>query len=495
MKRTTTYSIILFLFSLLTSGTLHAQTTVTLKPINGNGKDALIVTQVPTANYGTHPDIEAITWTCSSVLCLGRSLMEFDLSFIPAGSVINSATLNLYANLNAPNGIFGQPTYGNDNAGILRRITQGWNENTVTWNNQPTTTSQNEVTVPQSIATNENYSLDVTQLTQDIIDNPSAGYGFMISEINETTWYNSLIFGSSDNSDTSLAPSITITYTAPSTGMICFELQPSAAEGKDALIVTQVPTANYGTHPDIEGITWTCSSVLCLGRGLIEFDLTSIPATATIDSAFLYLYANPNAPNGISGQPTYGNDNAGYLRRITQSWNEMTVTWNTQPTTTNQDEVVIPQSTSSAQDYVLDIKNMVQTSVLNPNSSFGFMLMEQNETTWYNSLIFGSSDEGDASIHPKLKVCYTPSTGIRENDLSSVSIYPNPFSNSISIVDGNKIVDKVEIYNSIGEVVLSNVLSNHVTNFTMPLPDLAPGIYFVKLYSEKGNLMKKIIRN
>src|SRR3982750_2235672 len=91
---------------------LIAQTTVTLQPANGTGKDANIASFTPTANFGIHEDFEGVTWTCGGNLCLGRSLVEFDLSFIPAGSTINSATLNLFANLNNVNGISGQPTYG-----------------------------------------------------------------------------------------------------------------------------------------------------------------------------------------------------------------------------------------------------------------------------------------------------------------------------------------------------------------------------------------------
>ncbi len=486
-------SLLILLVCFCFSG-LSAQVTSTIKPVAGAGKDASITTQVPTANYGTLEDFEGLTWTCQTVLCNGRSTIEFDLSFIPAGSVINSATLYLYANNNAPNGIVGQPTYGNDNAGYLRRITQSWNENTITWNNQPATTTMNEVTIPQSTSTSQDYILNVTALTQDIIDNPSSGYGFMISEINEVNYYNSLIFCSSDIPDTSLAPALVVTYTAPG-GIICFEVQPNAADGKDASVTTQVPTANYGTIPDYEGITWTCQSVLCNGRSLIQFDLSAIPATAQIDSAFLFLYANNNAVNGIVGQPTYGNDNAGTLKRITQTWDENTVTWNNQPTTTTQDQVIIPQSTSTSQDYVLDIINLVQTSIQNPSTSFGFMISEINEVNYYNSLIFGSSDAADANIHPKLKVCYTPLTGISETDRSAFSIYPNPFNHSFTIANtGNSIVG-LELYNMIGEMLFSLDEENYSSSITIDAATLSAGVYFARIMTERGSVVRKLVKN
>lgn len=473
---------------------LFSQVTVTLKPVAGAGKDAAVTTQVPTANYGTLVDIEAITWTCQSVLCNGRSLLEYDLSFIPTGSVINSATLYLYANNNAPNGIPGQPTYGTDNAGYIRRITQSWNENTVTWNNQPATTTMNQVTIPQSTSTSQDYVLDVTTLTQDMIDNPNSGFGFMFSEINEVNYYNSLIFCSSDIPDTSLSPALVITYTPPG-NMICFEVQPNVADGKDAAITTQVPTANYGSLVDMEAITWTCQSVLCNGRSLIQFDLSSIPTTANIDSAFLFLYANDNAPNGIVGQPTYGNNNAGYLRRITQSWDEFIVTWNNQPATTTQDQVIIPQSTSTSQDYVLDIKALVQASVQNPSSSFGFMISEIDEVNYYNSLIFGSSDANDPGIHPKLKVCYTLATAISENIFSTISIYPNPSGHSFIISDTDHSIDEVEVYNILGEMILIQEGKGNSSPIIIDASALNIGVYFARIITERGTVVRKLVRN
>jgi hypothetical protein len=51
-------------------------------------------------------------------------------------------------------------------------------------------------------------------------------------------------------------------------------------------------------------------------RGLVRFDLSAIPANAAITSATLYLYENGNK----TGQTTY-------IYRVTSSWNESTVTW------------------------------------------------------------------------------------------------------------------------------------------------------------------------
>lgn len=61
---------------------------------------------------------------------LERSLIKFDLSFIPAGSAIISSNLNLYIDYDA-SGIGSEATI------IPYAISDSWDISTVTWNNQP----------------------------------------------------------------------------------------------------------------------------------------------------------------------------------------------------------------------------------------------------------------------------------------------------------------------------------------------------------------------
>lgn len=60
-------------------------------------------------------------------------------------------------------------------------------------------------------------------------------------------------------------------------------LQPNAAAGKDAEIYGTNPTFNYGTYNRLIGAT-------SITKGLIRFDLSSIPSGSICTSAVLYLY-------------------------------------------------------------------------------------------------------------------------------------------------------------------------------------------------------------
>ncbi|MCB0395308.1 MAG: DNRLRE domain-containing protein [Flavobacteriales bacterium] len=83
-----------------------------------------------------------------------RASIHFDLSGIPNGATITSANLNLYAL--GPVGTLPGHT-GQNNSALLQRVTQNWQDNTVSWNSQPTTTSQNEVTLPVSTSSVQDY--------------------------------------------------------------------------------------------------------------------------------------------------------------------------------------------------------------------------------------------------------------------------------------------------------------------------------------------------
>jgi hypothetical protein len=273
---------------------------------------------------------------------------------------------------------------------------------------------------------------------------------------------------------------------------ICYELLLNSKFTSDALVATQAPNANYGSHPDLEAATWTCQGSLCLGRSLIKFDL-NIPSTATIDSAFLMLYANLNAPNGITNQPTYGIDNGALFRRITQDWDEYTVTWNNQPATTTQDEVMLPPSTTTAQDYKIDFKTLLQYSVQNPTTAYGYMIQEQNEILYYNSLIFASSDNADQSILPKIKICYSVNTtGVNESAIPRLNLFPNPFHDEIHFSGGDENIRSVSLLNVLGESLMT--INEPQKEGVIQASQLPDGIYFIRTFSESGNGVQMVLK-
>lgn len=185
-----------------------------------------------------------------------------------------------------------------------------------------------------------------------------------------------------------------------------FHSKPNATVGKDAYLSSFGDTTNYGTHVEFSSDAWTCNSNPCFARNVIEFDFSSIPAGSTINSATLSLFANPFPLNG-NGTAMQG-ANASLIQRVTSAWDESTVTWVTAPTTTNQNEVTLAQSTSAFQNYpAIDVKDLVQDMVNDHVNSHGFMLRLINETA-YATMIFASSDFPDSTKWPEITIDYTP---------------------------------------------------------------------------------------
>ena len=195
-------------------------TTVTFQPNAASGKDALIehIQVDPSGdntNFGNFASFEAMAWTWSNDPGIIRSLMEFDLSSIPQNATVTDARLSLYNDPTSGENAGQHSSLSGSNVAVLQRITSSWSESTVTWTNQPPTTSLNQITLPQSTSAHQDYiNIDVTTVANDMVQNPASNHGFMIKLVTESYW-RAMIFASSDNANAAKRPSITVTYTVP----------------------------------------------------------------------------------------------------------------------------------------------------------------------------------------------------------------------------------------------------------------------------------------
>jgi hypothetical protein len=185
----------------------QAQCTVTLSP----SADAQVFGRpdAVNTNNGASPELMVGTWTWNSVQGSYRSFIRFDLSGIPANATISGATLNLFANMNA----FLQQGHSNlttSNASTITPVSAAWAENTITWSNQPGV-GAGAVAVPQSAAANQNYSLNVLSMVQNMVANPANNFGFRIQQNAEAT-YAMLTFATKEHANTAIRPTLVVTY-------------------------------------------------------------------------------------------------------------------------------------------------------------------------------------------------------------------------------------------------------------------------------------------
>jgi len=196
--------------------------------------------------------------------------------------------------------------------------------------------------------------------------------------------------------------------TMPSPTCVSMKGSNSNPAFSSSVMVSFAPSNGNPTASDLMAAAWTCNALgipECDFRSLFKWDLSSIPANVTITSATLYLYANTSSSNGNPGNPDFGTANAAYLRRVTSPWAAATTGWNNQPSLSTSDQKTLPQSTSTTQNYTVDVTSFVAQWVSNPSTNYGMILQLQNETH-YNSLIFGGPGAPDA-IQPVLQICYT----------------------------------------------------------------------------------------
>lgn len=188
-------------------------------------------------------------------------------------------------------------------------------------------------------------------------------------------------------------------------------LQPDSTDGKDANFTSVLPNLNIGKSLDFHVMTWTWNAA-GLGAGsrrtLIYFDLSELPANAIIKEATLDLFFNKTSLDYASVVQQYGanTSNQSVLRRVTSPWEESGVTWATQPSVTNENQVFIPSNTGLETDVTVDITNLIKDQHTYPEQSFGFMMSLVTEQI-YRSMIFASSDHPDATKHPRLTISYT----------------------------------------------------------------------------------------
>lgn len=272
-------------------------------------------------------------------------------------------------------------------------------------------------------------------------------------------------------------------------------IQPDSS-GEDAMLVSLYPSSPDGGEAELNAMAWTNQGAPANLRGLLGFDLTAIPANATIQSAYLTLYFNPTSLNG-SGHSHQSGSNASLLQRVTEPWNELTATWDNQPATTTQNEVILPQDTFPQQDYKADVTALILDMINNPVSSYGFLLKLQTEEH-YRSLLFCSGDYPDKDKHPKLEVTYAALTGIADITVQNdFIIYQNPAADFLDVKIAGEIKGKIsfQIYDALGRTLLPAFFTDgNVTLERINISSLNKGIYFLRIKWGNSDEMKKFVK-
>ncbi|MDR1847395.1 MAG: DNRLRE domain-containing protein, partial [Bacteroidales bacterium] len=215
--------IICFILLLYEGFSLFSQTqTIIFKPDSIDGYDATIHNVVAPNHLNEMYCIYA--QPSGYYYAYARALIKFQQinTQIPTNAIILNARLRLFGvdsywgygwgNSCYPG--YNYPYYAN--ASWIEKITQSWSRTGVNWYNQPATTTENHIEIPNS-ATQWNWnfadsSQSLVNMVQSWVSTPASNYGFMIKLQSETA-DKALHFATSYYPNELYRPELEITYT------------------------------------------------------------------------------------------------------------------------------------------------------------------------------------------------------------------------------------------------------------------------------------------
>lgn len=221
---------------------------LTLQPDASDGQDAFVRDLAPSTNFGNSDEVTALAWTFSGSAMITHSMIGFDLSQIPLGAQISSASLYLYNNpiAQSTNGEHSQ--LSGPNNWEIYRVNGPWDEDLVTWNNKPSYDISTVVNVPASSSPNQDFTIDVSSLVQNMVNDPANSYGFLMKLATES-YYRSIVLGSSNAIDPLIHPKLVVCYvtTASLSENMLSEVNIFPNPGSNTLFIDLKNGLNSGT--------------------------------------------------------------------------------------------------------------------------------------------------------------------------------------------------------------------------------------------------------
>ncbi len=364
--------------------------------MESGGKMTYVFSGSPASNYGSSQYAYA-GWTSAGRY---RTYMEFDISSMEPGYYIVSSLVLLFENSYS----------GSVNLDFLvQRITTAWNESTVNYNSGITTTTTDQRYTLAGMSTSNSWlTFDVTEFMRAWYNGTAPNNGIMIRRYTEGTTASYIALRSDDYATISYRPRMEVIYSPIN--------YTSFAPTKDTYVSSTNSSANYGTSTSIR----FGREPTGIYRSYLKFDVSSIPATATIHSAYLSLMNI-----GYSGAGTYGIG----AYNVTGNWDESTLMYNNQPTFNLTPTPLIFCSARFGL-FVWDMQDMVRSWLSSPSTNNGIVLKLNDETDtnakWYTAC---SREYTTANYRPALIISYSNGSNYKfltpDNDTYVKETAPN----------------------------------------------------------------------
>jgi hypothetical protein len=174
---------------------------ITLQP-GSEGKDSGVSSLLPTMNYGN----SSTFFNAGRSIAIVRAYIEFDLSSVPGNAIIIDTDLMLYHSSSSGTTDFSVGAY---------KVTESWEEDTITYSSQPNFSSEVEYSCNITAANTEWENWDIDALVQSWLDGSFANNGVVLKATDESSLDTIAVFKPSDSSSTSYRPKLVIDYYIP----------------------------------------------------------------------------------------------------------------------------------------------------------------------------------------------------------------------------------------------------------------------------------------
>lgn len=250
------------------------------------------------SNYGDSTDLMVHRYLQTPITHNKYTLIGFDISDLPTNAVIDNAVLQIYSEINTGAAV-GSPEAITI---VPDALNSSWEEMDVDWLSRPTMTNLGDTGLAYSSGWHNINVYNIVNAWQTGAT-PNYGIGLRLG----SSQLGLAIFHSRETG-VSTTPRLVVTYhTEGSPAKLPVQ--------EDTYIDANLPGSNFGSL--------TYYRVGVNRYGLLKFDLSDLPANIQVTSAKLWLYSEiNNAPE----PPEAPNDIYPYL--VLSTWNESTVTWN-----------------------------------------------------------------------------------------------------------------------------------------------------------------------
>jgi len=447
MKAIGKFGLVLMILLLIIIKSNYSQVEIVLRPGPETGKDSYVNTYYISGNGSTQSFI-ASAWTYNGTEGIGRSFIQFDLPELPEEYSNFKAEMNFYYDYSSQH--VGQ---GGDNACKIERVIEGWFEDVIDWSNQPSVSVENAVYLSSSTTEDQNYpGIDVTKIVMDMYENPESSFGFRLSLIEENI-YRSMILASSDHPDEIVRPSLIIRYDTCQLPVNSFSYE-----------TTALSSQFYFDDPTVTSWKWD------FGNGYGSILQNPLYFFSESGTYFVCLEV----------------DNSCGKRIICDS---IAICEENLPDFTFLvDGLHVEFSNSSIGDYLYywDFGNGFFSNL--ENTEFQF----ESSGVYLVCLSVTDGCRTNTICHSITVNKPQLSTDDKIND-AGVFVYPNPANSGIWINSEDLVIEKIEIFTSIGVLVKRIATDITANKYHVSLHDYSKGVYFIRIYSQNRFVTRKLI--